>query len=89
MVSPELRQLSSRRGEIVLSVIWTAMAGNQEDPEAYNQFPASISRVDERSHQTRLILAEVHKIDETDMERQVSTRKTKHVDALRSTCSGT
>jgi len=85
MVSPELRHLFVAAGEIVTRDL-TAMAGNQEDPEAYEiTFPVEhLSAWMSALNQTRLILAEVHKIDEQDMERQdFDPQDPKHLAALR------
>jgi len=85
MVNPELRHLFVAAGEIVTRDL-TAMTGNQEDPEAY-EITFSVEHLSawmSALNQTRLILAEVHKIDETDMERQdFNPQDPKHVAALR------
>ena len=85
MVNPELRHLFVAAGEIVTRDL-TAMAGDQGDPEAYEiTFPVEhLSAWMSALNQTRLILAEVHKIDEQDMERQdFDPQDPKHLAALR------
>ncbi len=85
MVSPELRHLFVSAAETVTRDL-TAMTGNQEDPEAYEvTFPVEhLSAWMSALNQTRLILAEIHKIDEQDMERRdFDPQDPRHLAALR------
>ena len=85
MVSPELRHLFVAAAEIVTRDL-TALAGNKGDPEAYEiTFPVEhLSAWMSALNQTRLILAEVHRIDEEDMDRQdFDPQNPKHLAALR------
>lgn len=85
MVSPELRHLFVSATEIVTRDL-TAMTGNKEDPELYEvvfpveHFSAWMSAL----NQTRLILAEVYKIGEEEMEqRDFDPQNPKHLAVLR------
>lgn len=71
MVSPELRHLFVSATEIVTRDL-TAMTGDKGDPEVYEvTFPVEhFSAWMSALNQTRLILAETHKVDEEDMERR-------------------
>jgi len=71
MVSPELRHLFVSAAEIVTRDL-TAMTGDNGDPEVYEvTFPVEhLSAWMSALNQTRLILAEAHKVDEEDMERR-------------------
>ncbi|HXI83824.1 MAG TPA: DUF2017 family protein [Verrucomicrobiae bacterium] len=85
MVSPELRHLFVSAAETVTRDL-TTLTGNQGDPEVYEvTFPVEhLNAWMSALNQTRLILAEVHKIDEEDMERQdFDPQEPKHLAALR------
>ena len=85
MVSPELRHLFVSAAEIVTRDL-TAMTGNKGDPEVYEvTFPVEhLSAWMSALNQTRLILAEVHKVDEEDMERRdFDPQDPKHLAVLR------
>jgi hypothetical protein len=85
MVTPELRHLFVSATETVTRDL-TAMAGDNGDPEVYEvTFPVEhLSAWMSAINQTRLILAEVHKIDEEDMEhRDFDPQNPKHLAALR------
>ncbi len=85
MVSPELRHLFVAAAETVTRDL-TALTGNQGAPGAYEvTFPVEhLSAWMSALNQTRLILAEVHKIDEEDMQRQdFDPQNPKHLAALR------
>ena len=85
MVSPELRHLFVTAAETVTRDL-TAMTGDKGDPEAYEvTFPVEhLSAWMSALNQTRLILAEVHRIDEKDMEqREFDPQIQKHLAVLR------
>jgi uncharacterized protein DUF2017 len=85
MVSPELRHLFVSASETVTRDL-TAMAGDNGDPEVYEvTFPVEhVNAWMSAINQTRLILAEIHKIDEEDMEhRDFDPQNPKHLAALR------
>jgi hypothetical protein len=85
MVNPELRHLFVSATETVMRDL-TMLAGSKGDPEVYEvTFPVEhLSAWMSALNQTRLILAEVHKIDETDMERRdFDPQNPKHLAALR------
>jgi hypothetical protein len=85
MVSPELRHLFVSAAETVTRDL-TAMSGNNGDPELYEvTFPIEhLNAWMSALNQTRLILAEVHKVDEADMEqREFDPQNSKHLAALR------
>ena len=85
MVTPELRHLFVAAAETVTRDL-IVLAGSKGDPEVYEvTFPVEhLSAWMSALNQTRLILAEVHKIDEEDMERQnFDPQNPKHLAALR------
>jgi hypothetical protein len=85
MVSPELRHLFVTATETVTRDL-TALASNKSDPETYEvTFPVEhLSAWMSALNQTRLILAEVHKIDEEDMEhRDFDPQNPRHLAVLR------
>lgn len=85
MVSPELRHLFVSAAETVTRDL-TAMTGDAGDPEVYEvMFPVEhLSAWMSALNQTRLILAETHKVDEEDMERRdFDPQDPKHLAVLR------
>jgi len=85
MVNPELRHLFVSAADVVTRDL-TALAGDQGDPEAYEvTFPVEhLNAWMSALNQSRLILAEVHQIDEEDMQRQdFDPQDPKHLAALR------
>jgi hypothetical protein len=85
MVSPELRHLFVSATETVTRDL-TAMTGDGGDPEVY-EVTFAVEHLNawmSALNQTRLILAEVHHIDEQDMEqREFDPLNQKHLAALR------
>jgi hypothetical protein len=85
MVTPELRHLFVSAAETVTRDL-IVLVGNKGDPEVYEvTFPVEhLSAWMSALNQTRLILAEVHKIEEADMERQeFDPQNPKHLAVLR------
>jgi hypothetical protein len=85
MVNPELRHLFVAATETVTRDL-TAMTGDNGDPEVYEvTFPVEhFSAWMSALNQTRLILAEIHKIGEEDMEqRDFDPQNAKHLAVLR------
>ena len=85
LVSPELRHLFVAAADTVTRDL-TAMVGDNGDPEVY-EVTFAIEHVGawmSALNQARLILAEVHKIDEEDMERRdFDPQKAKDLAVLR------
>jgi hypothetical protein len=85
MVGPELRHLFVSAGETVTRDL-TALAVDEEDAEAYQiEFPVEHLRAWMTAlNQARLILGEVHEINEEDMNRaDFDPQSPKHMAALR------
>jgi hypothetical protein len=85
MVTPELRHLFVSAAETVTRDL-TVLTGSKGDPEVYEvTFPVEhLSAWMSALNQARLILAEVHKIDEEDMERRdFDPQNPKHLAVVR------
>jgi hypothetical protein len=85
MVGPELRHLFVSAGETVTRDL-TGLAHTKSRPETYEiTFPVEHVRAWMSAlNQARLILAEIHKIDDEDMNRaDLDPRNPKHVAAFR------
>ena len=85
MVTPELRHLFVSADEIVTRDL-TALVIDEREPELHEvTFPVEhVNAWMSALNQTRLILAEVHKINEEDMDRQdFDPQNPKHLAALR------
>ena len=85
MVTPELRHLFVSAAETVTRDL-TVLTGSKGDPEVYEvTFPVEhLSAWMSALNQARLILAEVHKIDEEDMERRdFDPQNQKHLAVVR------